>query len=130
MGRGELILGERLEGLTLEQKFAQVSRKAEQGSDAERDAMSERIRQITAMLDRKPTADSEAEGEAITPERAEQITSAIITLMSGALPEKLSDRLHDVLDEMASGPQVADTSSNPDMLRVWLPTVLREGGES
>lgn len=72
-------------------------------------------------------ADSKPEPpEPITPERAEEVTNAVITLMSGPLPKQLDDRLNDALCEMASGPAVADTSSNPDMLRIWLPSVLQQ----
>jgi hypothetical protein len=85
------------------------------------------------------TADSEAAQAAedqvsiITAEQADEITESLARLMILPIPEKLRDRIRDALDEMASGPIIADTSQNPDMLRIWLPTVLRgqaqEGGQ-
>jgi hypothetical protein len=76
-------------------------------------------------------ADSEAEQDTgdydqpLTNERINDVTETIAHLMSLPLPDKLRRFIRDGLDEMGSGPLAADTSQNPDLLRIWLPAVLK-----
>ncbi|HJQ26895.1 MAG TPA: hypothetical protein VKA60_23475 [Blastocatellia bacterium] len=70
------------------------------------------------------------EDSAISAERAAEITLAVTTLMNGPLPSRLSNEIEAVLSDFADGPSVADMNRNPELLGLWLPAVLQEGGQS
>jgi len=62
----------------------------------------------------------------LTAEQVNEITEATAHLMSLPLPEKLRERISGVLNDCVNETDAGDSSSNPNLLRVWLPRFIRE----